>query len=30
MKGFCVGAQAFRQGGHWAGVKRSAGYVAVS
>jgi hypothetical protein len=30
LKGFCDGAQAFKQGGHWDGVKKTAGYVAVS
>lgn len=30
MKGFCEGAQAFRQGGHMQGVKKTQGYVAVS
>jgi hypothetical protein len=29
MKGFCDGAQAFRQGSHWHGVKKLSGYVAV-
>lgn len=28
MKGFCGGAQAFRKGGHWQGVKKTSGYVA--
>ena len=30
MKGFCEGAQAFKQGGHLQGVKKMQGYVAVS
>ena len=30
MKGFCNGAQAFKKGSHWDGVKKSSGYVAVS
>jgi hypothetical protein len=29
MKGFCEGAQAFKQGGHLQGVKKVQGYVAV-
>ncbi len=30
MKGFCEGAQAFKQGGHLQGVNKVQGYVAVS
>ena len=30
MKGFCEGAQAFKQGGHLQAVKKVQGYVAVS
>jgi hypothetical protein len=29
MKGFCQGAQAYKAGGHWQGVKKTSGYVAV-
>jgi hypothetical protein len=29
MKGFCDGAQSFRKGSHWHGVKKMSGYVAV-
>ncbi|KAH8896602.1 hypothetical protein GQ53DRAFT_743241 [Thozetella sp. PMI_491] len=28
MKGFCNGAQAFKKGSHWDGVKKTSGYVA--
>ncbi len=30
MNGFCKGAEAFRIGGHWQGIKQIAGFVAVS
>ncbi|KAK3940438.1 hypothetical protein QBC46DRAFT_434767 [Diplogelasinospora grovesii] len=28
LKGFCDGAQAYKQGGHWEGIKKTVGYVA--